>query len=168
MLFNVWRYTDLWQRTARVSRAPKLERAEHFGGMPRRLDLGEDLLNLTAFVDDESGARDPHYLLAVHVFLLPHAVSLRDLFVQIAEQRERQTLLFFEAGLRFRAVRRNADHRRAFLFKLLDSIAKLAGFDGAARSAGPRIKIQNNLLPAQALQIERLARIALYLNVRSL
>src|ERR1700735_5557978 len=148
--------------------ALRLKRLQHFLRMPCRLNLGEDLLDFAVLVDHKSGARDPHHLLAVHVLLLPHAVCLRDLFIQIAQQRERQALLLFKAGLRFRAVRRNADHRRAFLFELLDGIAKLAGFDGATRSAGSRVKIQDNLLAAQALQIERLARIALYMNLRSL
>src|ERR1039458_1102121 len=55
---------------------PQSQCGQALRGVAGRLDLREDLLDLTPLVDHEGGALDPHHFLAVHVLLLPHAVSL--------------------------------------------------------------------------------------------
>jgi hypothetical protein len=49
------------------------------------LYFGKDVLNFAIRADNESGAGDTHYFLAIHIFLLNNAVGLGDFFVGISE-----------------------------------------------------------------------------------
>src|ERR1022692_2822817 len=140
---------------------PQSQCGQDLRGVAGRLDLREDLLDLTPLVDHEGGALDPHHFLAVHVLLLPHAVSLRDFLIDVAQQRIWKALVLLEGSLCLGRVLGNAEHHHALLFKLLERVAKLARFYGAARSTGFRIEEEHRLLAAYSVQIERFARIGL-------
>src|SRR5882724_8390017 len=100
----------------------------------------EDVLDLPIRADDESGARHSHHLLPVHVFLLDHVIGATHFLLGIAQQRERQAVLFLEFLLRFRRIRRDTQQHGAGILHLSIGIAELAGLDGAARSIGAGIE----------------------------
>src|SRR5580658_1242030 len=158
-----WRLEQVAASVGKLMRAGNstLQRGQYLSGVAGRLDLGEDLLDLTLLVDHEGGALDAHYLLAVHILLLPHAVSFHDLLIYVAQQRIWQPLVRFEGGLRLGRVLGNAEHHYALLFKFLERVAKLARFHGAARSAGFGIEEEYHLLTPHGVQIEGFAGIGL-------
>jgi hypothetical protein len=83
--------------------------------MSVRLDLLKDMNDLAVRSNEEGGALDSHYLLAVHILLFHHAILVRDLLVRIGEQWVGKFVLVLEFLLGCRRVGGNAQYRETGL-----------------------------------------------------
>src|SRR5580658_2634737 len=141
--------TGVRSRSGRLPRP--LQPRQNLRRMPRRLHLGKYLRDLSPLVDHERSPLHPHHLLPVHILLFPNPVSLRHLLIHVAKQRVRQLLVHLECGLSLGRILGNAKHHYALLLELLEGIAKLARFHGAARSTGFGIEEKHHLLASHSL-----------------
>ena len=141
------------------------ERRENFLGVPGDLHLGEDLADLSVLVDEERGTHYTHVGPAVVLLLLPDAVRLRDLFLGVGQERERQFVLLLELGLLVNRVRRHAENYRVDLAKLGQVVAKCASLFRAAGRVGLGIEVEDDVLPFQLLQLQRLSAVSFHFEV---
>lgn len=117
-------------------------------------DIFEDFLDLSVVSDQERRARDAHHFSAVHVFFFDDVISLRDFFIDVAQQRERQIVLGFETGLRSRCVGRDSQDGGVFLLELPDRVTKLVSLFGSAGCVGAREKVKHHFLALELRQLE--------------
>ena len=82
---------------------------EDFEGVAFGLDLGEDVMDLAVWADDESGADDAHDFLAVHFLFLDDAKGIGDFFIGVGEKGERELEFILEFFLRLRCVGGDAE-----------------------------------------------------------
>ena len=114
--------------------------------MAFHFDLGEDLLNMSGRIDQESGALDAQVLLSIHTFFYPNSVQLSSFVLGVGKQGERQAEFVFEAGLSLARVRRHADHDRIRHVQLGAGVPEGTGLFGTARSVSFRIEVQDDVL----------------------
>ena len=120
--------------------------------MPLRLDLFENVLDLSVWTDEERGPGDAHHLLAVHVLLDQHTVSDGYLFLGIGQQGERQALLVGEFFLRRRGIRGDAKQHGACLLNLFICVAEPASFYRSTGRVRPGIEKKNHGFAAQVFE----------------
>jgi len=129
--------------------------------------LVEDFFDGAVSADQKSRALDAQHFIAVHVFLFQNAIGLGGLLVHVAEKNEWEPVLFFEACLCARRIRRDAQNDSAFLFEFLDGVTKLVRFLGSTRRVGPREKIEDNFVVFELRELEGLAGVTFELDVGS-
>jgi hypothetical protein len=100
------------------------------------LDLVELMDEPLVGTDDVGRAFDSGDLLAVHVLFLDDAKAVADGLVRVGEERVGQVVFFLELLLRFDGVPGDAEDDDTSLLKLLEVIAKAAGFNGATWGVG--------------------------------
>src|SRR5688572_19667646 len=127
----------------------RIERRQHLGRVPLRLDLLEHVRDAPRRVDDERGAEDAVVLAAVHRLLAPDAVGLGDRVVLVGEQRERQRELVAKLPVRRDAVGRDAEHDGSPGLHVGPAVAELAGLRGAAARVVLRVEVEDDGPPAE-------------------
>src|SRR5262249_5357681 len=86
------------RQPARGSETPlPLKDRQHLRGVTGGLDVRKNLLDVAIGADHERRTRNAHHFFAVHVLFLQDTVSGRGLLLHVAQQRERQAMLEFEA-----------------------------------------------------------------------
>jgi hypothetical protein len=118
-----------------------LQDSHHFFGVALGLDLVEDVLDLAVRTDQECGSFDSQNFFAVEVFFLDDAVSVRDLLIDVGQEREWQVVLVFEFLLCLGRIVGNAQDDSVDLAESGEALAKLASLDGSTGCICFRIEI---------------------------
>lgn len=95
------------------------------------LDFLECFFDDSFFVDDVCAALHALVFVAEHLFLDEYIICVRDFFVYVCEQDERQVILYFEFHVAFFAVGADADED-CFFFNCRILVPECAGFFRAA------------------------------------
>jgi len=131
------------------------------------LNVRENFLDLAVAADHERSARNAHHFFSVHVLFFQNTVGNRGFLVDVAQQRERQAVLGFEARLGSRLVGGNAEHHAVLLVELLDGVTKLVSFCGSTGRIGTREEVKYDLLALELGKLERLVGVGPKLDVGS-
>jgi len=100
--------------------------------VPLGSDFGEDMQQRLVGADQERSSLDAPYFLAIHVLFFQNTKLIADFLVYISKERVRQVVFSAEFGLCFRSIARDAEHYCPSSLEFFESIAKAAGFNGAA------------------------------------
>src|SRR5687768_8820820 len=92
---------------------------------------------------------DAHICSSHKLFLSPNSVSLGDRAIRIGQKSERKFIFRLELFMGCFAVWRNTQYSDSSFFELRKSVAKRAGFFGAAGGVVFGIKIKYYLLTAK-------------------
>lgn len=118
--------------------------------------------NLSLLVDD---VRDPF---RVFVFRrISRAVRDSDLAIRVAQQREREVVLFRELRIRGDVIETDAQDCGVLRLVLGDEVPEPGTLGRSAGCVGLRIKPQHDPAPAQIVQRNLVAAVIGYLEVRS-
>jgi len=154
-------------RTPRLkeNRLAATERVQDLSRVVGRLDAAEDLLDGAVRADHDGRALDAHVLLAGEALLAPEAVALRDLVVRVGEEREGQSVLLLELRVRLLAIRADAEDLGAGRPEGVPGVADSARLLGAAGGVVPGVEVEDDLLPAQVGEPDRLAGVGRQLEI---
>src|SRR5205085_12505357 len=122
------------------------ERIHNFASVLFNIHMVENLLNLSALINQKSFSCKPHILLAHELALSVNAISVRDLMIRIAQERKRQIILRGKLLVRLFRVQRNSQNFYVLPFKLLKTVSERASLFRTARRVILRIKIEHNPL----------------------
>ena len=147
-----------WPQKARCA-DQGLNCGKHFLGVAVDLDAVPALHDLAVGTDQICRARHAHVLLAVHGFLLPHAVLLHHRVIRIGEQRELESVLLREPRLALRVEHADAEHRRLALLELRQVVLEGARLLGAAGRVVLGIEVEHHRLAGVVGQRVGLARL---------
>lgn len=121
------------------------------------LDLWIDVKEALVRPYDEGCALDAGDEFSVHVLWLDHVEVLADRLVGVCEQGVGQAVFFLKLLLRFNGVAGDAKDDDASILKLLEVVAKAAGFDGAARGVGFGIEEEDDGLADEVGEVDGVA-----------
>ncbi len=121
-------------------------RGQHLFGVAIWFHVFKDLKDLATGADQESGPRDPHHLLAIHIFFFDHAVSIADSLVFIGKQGIRQFVFFLELLLFGGVISRYPQDRHPGFLQLCECVAEPARFYGSTRGIGFGVEEQHHRL----------------------
>src|SRR5579872_5290213 len=116
------------------------------------LHLVPNMCDDTSRVDDERRTLDPEEGATIERFLLPDTVGVRDLAIDVGQQREGQRILLLELRVRGDAVRTHANDRRIDTLEARERIAELTRLSRAARRVILRIEIQHDRAATERLE----------------
>src|SRR6185369_9378218 len=139
-----------WQLAVGSRQSPSVsESFEDLIGVILRLDLLENLFDLSLLIDQKGGPMNTHVGSAHELLLSPNSVSFCDRPIRIGQKSEGKFVLGFKLFMSCFFVGRNTQDRDSFLLELGKLVSKGARLFGAARRVVFRIKIKHNLLPAK-------------------
>src|SRR5688572_1346964 len=134
-----------------------LDGGKHFLGVAINLHAVPALDHFSIRADQIRGPRHAHVLLAVHGFLLPHAVLLDHRMILVGEQRELQPVLVRELRLAPRVEHADAQHGGLALLELRQVVLERAGLRGATWGVVFWIEVQDDRLTGVVSEVVRLA-----------
>ena len=132
------------------------------------LDRRPDRRNFASFADKERASHDAHEFPSHELLLLPSAVGFDGLVAGIAEQRKIEPIFGLEQGLRLHGISAHAKDGHVELFELLLCVAKLGRFDDSTGSVGFGEEEQQNALPSEVFERNRVVFVRLQAERRCL
>jgi hypothetical protein len=141
---------------------------QDFGGVALGFDGRPDRCNVASFADKERASHDAHESPSHDLLLLPRAVGFDGLVAGIAEQRKIEPIFGLEQGLRLDGIGAHAQDGHVELFELLFCVAKLGRFDDSTGSVGFGEEEQQNALPGEVFERDRVVFVRLQAERRCL
>lgn len=132
------------------------------------LDRRPDRRNFASCADKERASHDAHEFPSHELLLLPSAVGFDGLVAGIAEQRKIEPIFGLEQGLRLHGISAHAKDGHLELFELLLCVAKLGRFDDSTGSVGFGEEEQQNALPSEVFERNRVVFVRLQAERRCL
>lgn len=111
-----------------------------------RLRFSNDVPDHAFCIDEEGGADHAHVFTAIHGFLAPDPIGIKDLLIRIGQQGKWQFVFGNEFLMTGNIIRADPNHGPSLLDQLFVMVPKIAGLYGACGGHILGVEIHKQLL----------------------